>query len=81
MCSSDLSPARMMGRLTLAYGTAQIVAPALTGTLAEASGHYTVGLWLAGGFVALGAGLLVWLRLVDRTAQRLDEEARVVVSA
>src|SRR5690554_3261504 len=75
------SPARMMGRLTLAYGTAQIVAPALTGTLAEASGHYTVGLWLAGGFVALGAGLLVWLRLVDRTAQRLDEEARVVVSA
>ncbi|WP_253446634.1 YbfB/YjiJ family MFS transporter [Halomonas sp. Y3] len=71
------SPARMMGRMTLAYGVAQIVAPALTGMLAEASGHYAVGLWLAGGFVALGAGLLVWLRLVDRTAQRLDDEARV----
>ncbi|MCC5882256.1 MAG: YbfB/YjiJ family MFS transporter [Halomonas sp.] len=70
------SPARLMGRMTLAYGTAQIIAPALTGMLAEATGHYSLGLWLAGGFVALGAVLLVWLRLVDRTAQRLDAEAR-----
>lgn len=70
------SPARMMGRMTLAYGVAQIVAPALTGMLAEATGHYYTGLWLAGGFVALGALLLIWLRAVDQTAQRLDAEAR-----
>ncbi|MDR5902620.1 YbfB/YjiJ family MFS transporter [Halomonas icarae] len=70
------SPARMMGRMTLAYGAAQIIAPALTGMLAEATGHYDIGLWLAGGFVALGAVLLVWLRGVDQTAQRLDAEAR-----
>ncbi|PWV75315.1 YbfB/YjiJ family MFS transporter [Halomonas sp. A11-A] len=70
------SPARMMGRMTLAYGTAQIVAPALTGMLAEGTGHYDTGLWLAGGFVALGALLLIWLRAVDQTAQRLDAEAR-----
>src|SRR5690606_6519683 len=70
------SPARMMGRMTLAYGAAQIIAPALTGMLAEATGHYDIGLWLAGGFVALGAVLLVWLRGVDQTAQRLDAEAK-----
>ncbi len=72
------SPARLMGRMTLAYGVAQIVAPALTGMLAEASGHYDTGLWLAGGFVALGALLLVWLRAVDHTARRLDAEARAL---
>ena len=70
------SPARMMGRLTLAYGMAQIIAPALTGMLAETTGHYGIGLWLAGGFVALGALLLIWLRRVDHTAQRLDEQAK-----
>lgn len=69
------SPARMMGRLTLAYGVAQIIAPALTGVLAETTGHYGIGLWLAGGFVALGAVLLIWLRQVDHTAQRLDAQA------
>ncbi len=74
------SPARLMGRMTLAYGAAQIVAPALTGMLAEATGHYDTGLWLAGGFVALGAVLLVWLRRVDRTAQRLDAEAKAAPS-
>ena len=70
------SPARMMGRMTLAYGAAQIIAPALTGMLAESTGHYDIGLWLAGGFVALGAVLLIWLRGVDQTAQRLDAEAK-----
>ncbi len=70
------SPARMMGRMTLAYGAAQIIAPALTGMLAEATGHYDISLGLAGGFVALGAVLLIWLRGVDQTAQRLDAEAK-----
>lgn len=70
------SPARLMGRMTLAYGVAQIIAPALTGMLAETTGHYGIGLWLAGGFVALGAALLAWLRVVDQTAQRLDAEAK-----
>ena len=75
------SPARLMGKMTLAYGCAQILAPAFTGMLAEATGHYSVGLWLAGGFVALGALLLVWLRRVDQTAQRLDAEAKAAVYA
>ncbi|MDQ7733665.1 YbfB/YjiJ family MFS transporter [Halomonas sp. SpR1] len=75
------SPARLMGQMTLAYGAAQIVAPALTGMLAEATGHYGVGLWLAGGFVTLGAVLLACLRKVDQTAQRLDAAAKTTVYA
>ncbi|WP_447042422.1 YbfB/YjiJ family MFS transporter [Vreelandella sp. H-I2] len=75
------SPARLMGQMTLAYGAAQIFAPALTGVLAETSGHYTVGLWLAGGFVTLGAVLLAYLRQVDQTAQRLDAAAKASVYA
>lgn len=74
------SPARLMGQMTLAYGAAQIVAPALTGMLAEASGHYYLGLWLAGGFVTTGALLLIWLRRIDHTAQRLDAEAKALAA-
>ncbi|WP_417339045.1 YbfB/YjiJ family MFS transporter [Halomonas kashgarensis] len=70
------SPARLMGKMTLGYGSAQILAPALTGMIAERTGHYGLGLWLAAGFVALGTVLLVWLRGVDQTAQQLDAEAK-----
>ncbi|CAM4085779.1 YbfB/YjiJ family MFS transporter [Vreelandella rituensis] len=73
------SPARLMGQMTLAYGAAQIIAPALTGMIAERTGHYGLGLWLAAGFVALGAVLLLWLRGVDQTAQQLDAAAKASV--
>lgn len=70
-------PAKLMGKMTLSYGLAQIVAPALTGMLAEQSGNYTVGLWLAGGFVLLGAVLVLILRATDRTAAELDQSNRL----
>lgn len=70
------NPARLMGQLTLAYGTAQIIAPALTGVLVETTGDYRLGLWLAGALVGLGALILMVLKRLDRTAQRLDAEAR-----
>jgi len=65
-------PAKLMGKMTLAYGSAQVIAPALTGYLAEATGQYDIGLYLAAGFVALGVALTVILILTDQTAQRLD---------
>lgn len=65
-------PAKLMGKMTLAYGSAQVIAPALTGMLAASSGHYNTGLWLAGGFVLLGALLVVWLQRSDQTLQHLD---------
>lgn len=70
-------PAKLMGKMTLSYGAAQMIAPALTGFLAEQTGHYDLGLWLAGGFVAVGTVLIVWLKLTDETAQMLDESGRL----
>jgi predicted MFS family arabinose efflux permease len=70
-------PAKLMGKMTLAYGAAQIIAPALTGVLAARSGHYDTGLWLAGGFVTLGAVLILLLRLSDGTAAELDRSNRL----
>ena len=65
-------PAKLMGKMTLAYGSAQVLAPALTGYLAEVTGRYAIGLYLAAGFVALGAILIAVLIATDNTAQQLD---------
>jgi predicted MFS family arabinose efflux permease len=52
-------PAKMMGKMTIAYGVAQIGAPALTGLLAEQSGSYAVGLYMAAGVMVVGT-MLAW---------------------
>ncbi|MCC5452308.1 YbfB/YjiJ family MFS transporter [Rheinheimera sp. UJ51] len=65
-------PAKLMGKMTLAYGSAQVIAPALTGYLAQLTGHFSIGLYLAAGFVAFGALLITLLKFTDRTAQQLD---------
>ncbi|MGB0733035.1 MAG: YbfB/YjiJ family MFS transporter [Pontibacterium sp.] len=54
-------PAKLMAKMTLAYGAAQFVAPALTGMLAEAFGNYDLGLLIAAGFVVFGSVILLWL--------------------
>ncbi|WP_373187148.1 YbfB/YjiJ family MFS transporter [Halopseudomonas sp.] len=59
-------PARMMGRMTLAYGLAQIIGPALTGMLAARFGGYAIGLWFAAAVMLLGAFLLFGLKVVER---------------
>lgn len=59
-------PAKMMGKMTISYGIAQIAAPAVTGWLASGSGHYAGGLWLAAGIMLIGTALLVALRLLER---------------
>lgn len=58
-------PAKMMGKMTLSYGVAQVLAPALTGWLATRSGAYASGLWLAAGIMCIGVGLLVSLKFVE----------------
>ncbi|MES9992244.1 MAG: YbfB/YjiJ family MFS transporter [Candidatus Thiodiazotropha sp.] len=58
-------PAKMMGKMTIAYGVAQIVVPAITGVLAERSGSYSDGLYLAAAIMALGTLLMVGLRLLE----------------
>ena len=58
---SPANPGKAMARLTLSYGAAQIVAPAITGAMAQASGHFKGGLWLTAAVMAVGLALLASL--------------------
>ncbi|MCM2340698.1 YbfB/YjiJ family MFS transporter [Rhodoferax sp.] len=59
-------PAKMMGKMTLSYGVAQIIGPAVTGMIGARLGSYNAGLYVAAAVMALGAGLLLALKLVER---------------
>lgn len=52
------NPAKAMATLTLSYGVAQIIAPAVAGTLARESGSYQGALVLAAIMMAVGIVLL-----------------------
>ncbi len=58
-------PAKMMGKMTISYGIAQIAAPAITGLLAQQSGNYSDGLWLAAGMMVLGTLLMLQLKRLE----------------
>ena len=55
-------PAKMMGRMTIAYGIAQIVGPAVTGWLAVSRGGYADGLYFAAAVMVAGTLLMVVLK-------------------
>lgn len=59
-------PARIMGQMTLVYGLAQVIAPALTGALAAHPGSYRSGLYLAAGAMVIGTALLSSARWIGR---------------
>ena len=61
-------PAKLMGKMTLTYGIAQIIAPAITGNLAERLGNYDLGLWIAASMVLLGAIISAILVVTERKA-------------
>ncbi|MBF0264237.1 MAG: YbfB/YjiJ family MFS transporter [Gammaproteobacteria bacterium] len=56
------SPARLMGKMTIAYGIAQILAPIFTGYLTEQSGNYNYGLYFAAIMMCLGTLFLFLLQ-------------------
>ncbi|WP_250656246.1 YbfB/YjiJ family MFS transporter [Alkalimarinus coralli] len=60
------APSKMMGKMTISYGVAQIVAPAITGQIAEAGGGYSDGLTMAGLFMVVGTLLVLSLRVVEQ---------------
>lgn len=63
-------PAKMMGKMTISYGVAQILAPALIGLMAEYSGGYADGLYLAAVMMVVGA-LFIWrLKLLEQREAR-----------
>ena len=59
-------PAKMMGKMTISYGAAQIIGPAVVGWLATRLGDYSIGLYLAGGMMVVGTVLLAILKLVEK---------------
>ncbi len=64
-------PAKMMGKMTIAYGVAQILAPAITGFIAEIRGQYIDGLYMAAACMMLG--LILMLKL--RTLSLIEEQS------
>lgn len=55
------NPGKAMARLTLSYGAAQVIAPALAGAMAQASGHFHGALWLTAAVLLVGMALLARL--------------------
>jgi MFS family permease len=58
-------PAKMMSKMTLSYGIAQIIAPAITGSLATRFASYNAGLYFAAAAMAVGTLLLLALKAVE----------------
>jgi len=55
------NPAKAMARLTLSYGVAQVLAPAMAGYIAAATGSYAGALGVTAGVLTLGMGVLTVL--------------------
>ena len=62
-------PAAMMGRMTIAFGIAQMVAPAGTAWIAAHSGSYATGLYVAAASMVACTLLLVLLRGIEPEAR------------
>jgi predicted MFS family arabinose efflux permease len=60
-------PAKMMGKMTISYGIAQISAPAITGLIARDSGSYEQGLYLAAIVMFVGTLLMFRLKSLDNS--------------
>ncbi len=61
------NPAKFMGKMTLAYGVAQILAPVCTGYLAEALGNYSVGLYISTAVMLIGFSLIIVLVYLQKS--------------
>lgn len=58
-------PAKMMGKMTIAYGVAQIIGPAITAQIAAIFGSYAAGLYIAAGVMLLGSFLFFLLSRIE----------------
>ena len=71
-------PAKMMGKMTLSYGAAQIIGPAITGWLAASLGSYAAGLYVAAAVMVVGTLLLLALKVVEK--REAAENATILVA-
>lgn len=63
-------PAKLMGKLTLSYGVAQIIAPAIAGYMAAQTGQYSAALLMAA--IMMGFGTLLLLTLIYTERHNLN---------
>jgi predicted MFS family arabinose efflux permease len=70
-------PAKMMGKMTLAYGVAQIIGPAVTGWLGKTTGSYNSGLFFAAAAMVVGSLLLILLRSLTQRENLSGRDNRV----
>ncbi|WP_293266123.1 YbfB/YjiJ family MFS transporter [Neptunomonas sp.] len=68
-------PAKLMGKLTLSYGIAQILAPAAAGVMAEQTGHYTGSLIMAAVMMIIGTFILALLIVTENKNVRVLDPA------
>lgn len=71
------NPAKFMSTMTLAYGAAQIIAPALTGYLVNALGSYNIGLYLSAAVVIIGTFFLYVLLIIENNEKGSDQNNKV----
>ena len=69
-------PASMMGRMTVAYGAAQIMAPAATAWLAMRSGSYATGLYAASASMVVCTALLYSLKRMQGAQTAIARAAK-----
>jgi predicted MFS family arabinose efflux permease len=70
-----MHPAKMIGKMSIAYGSAQIIGPAVTGWLARGGGGYAKGLYMAAAVLGFGVLLLFVLRFIGRDKSSSMEAA------
>ena len=58
---SPHNPGKAMAKLTLSYGSAQMLAPVIAGYMAQSTGTFKGALWLTAGVMAAGMALLATL--------------------
>ena len=68
---SPNNPGKAMARLTLSYGVAQMVAPVVSGYMAQHSGNFKSALWLTAAVMAVGMALLATLS--DESSAKTSE--------
>lgn len=69
------NPSRPMSRLTFSYGLAQMLAPAVTGYLAEQQGNFQPGLLLTAVVMGLGTLLLLLATRLQKKNLKLCPES------
>ncbi|GGK57759.1 YbfB/YjiJ family MFS transporter [Amphritea balenae] len=66
-------PAKLMGKLTLLYGIAQIGAPAIAGIIADNGGSYADSLYIAAAISVLGAIMILVMQATKRRELALTQ--------